>query len=41
VRIVHAHDGLVWLVTSDRELRQRVGDRAAKLMGGGGFIGQI
>jgi hypothetical protein len=41
VRIVHAHDGLVWVVTSDRELRQRVGDRAAKLMGGGGFIGQI
>lgn len=26
-----------WLVTSDRELRQRAGDRAARVVGGGSF----
>ena len=31
------HDDL-WLVTSDRELRRRVGDRAARTTGGGGFL---
>jgi hypothetical protein len=41
VRIVQAHDRPVWVVTSDRELRRRVGGRAEKIMGGGGFIGQI
>jgi predicted RNA-binding protein with PIN domain len=34
----HDRDDL-WLVTSDRELRRRVGDRAARVTGGGGFLG--
>jgi hypothetical protein len=41
VRIVEDHHGPYWLVTSDRELRRRAGDGAAKTLGGGGFIGQI
>ena len=31
------HEGL-WLVTSDRELRRRVGGRATRTTGGGGFL---
>jgi len=27
----------VWVVTSDRELRERVGERAARIIGGGSF----
>jgi hypothetical protein len=30
--------GDLWLVTSDRELRRRVGDRASRTTGGGGFL---
>jgi hypothetical protein len=41
VRIVRDHDGPVWLVTSDRELRRRAGENAVKTLGGGGFVGQI
>jgi predicted RNA-binding protein with PIN domain len=42
VRIVEEHDERpVWLVTSDRELRRRVGQRAVKTLGGGRFAGQI
>jgi hypothetical protein len=33
-----ARDGPVWVVTSDRELRGRVGDRAERLVGGGTFV---
>ena len=33
-----ARDGPVWVVTSDRELRGRVGDRAERLVGGGAFV---
>jgi hypothetical protein len=40
-RIVRDHQGPVWLVTSDRELRRRAGESAVKTLGGGGFIGQI
>ena len=29
------------LVTSDRELRQRAGDAAARITGGGGFLGVL
>ena len=28
----------LWVVTSDRELRRRVGDRAARVLGGGSFL---
>jgi hypothetical protein len=31
-------DGELWLVTSDRELRRRVGSRAVRVTGGGGFL---
>jgi hypothetical protein len=41
VRIVTEHEGPVWVVTSDRELRRRVGDRVEKTLGGGGFLAQI
>jgi hypothetical protein len=41
VDIVRAHDGPVWLATSDRELRRRVGERAVKTVGGGRFRGRI
>ncbi|MCZ7588750.1 MAG: hypothetical protein M5U27_07835 [Gaiella sp.] len=30
-----------WLVTSDRELRRRVGDRPARVIGGGSFARAI
>ena len=36
-----AGDGPVWVVTSDRELRGRVGDRAERLVGGGTFVRQL
>jgi hypothetical protein len=41
VQIVHDHNGPVWLVTSDRELRRRAGEHAVRTLGGGGFVGQI
>jgi hypothetical protein len=34
-------DGPFWLVTSDRGLRERVGDRAERVIGGGTFVRQI
>jgi hypothetical protein len=30
-----------WLVTSDRGLRERVGDRAERVIGGGTFVRQL
>jgi hypothetical protein len=30
-----------WLVTSDRGLRERVGDRPERIIGGGSFLGSI
>ena len=30
-----------WLVTSDRELRQRAGQRAERTVGGGGFLREL
>ena len=30
-----------WLVTSDRELRERAGGRAARMIGGGGFLREL
>ncbi|MFY9577787.1 MAG: hypothetical protein WAQ33_00540 [Gaiellaceae bacterium] len=31
----------VWVVTSDRELRRRVGDRAERILGGGSFAREL
>jgi hypothetical protein len=31
----------VWLVTSDRELRRRIGDRADRVLGGGAFLSEL
>jgi len=33
--------GPFWLVTSDRALRERVGDRAERVLGGGSFLREI
>ncbi len=33
--------GQFWLVTSDRALRERVGDRAERVLGGGSFLLEI
>ena len=30
-----------WLVTSDRELRQRVGGEAERVLGGGAFVREL
>ncbi len=35
--VAGAATGEVWVVTSDRGLRERVGGRAARLVGGGAF----
>lgn len=34
-------EGPWWLVTSDRELRERVGDAAERVLGGGSFVRAI
>jgi YacP-like NYN domain len=34
------HPG-AWLVTSDRELRERAGSEAARIVGGGSFLGEL
>jgi rRNA-processing protein FCF1 len=34
-------DGPYWLVTSDRELRERAGGRAERVIGGGGFLKEL
>ncbi len=31
----------VWVVTSDRELRERVGERAERIIGGGSFAREL
>jgi hypothetical protein len=31
----------VWVVTSDRELRERIGDRAERILGGGSFAREL
>jgi hypothetical protein len=33
--------GPIWLVTSDRALRNRVGSRAERILGGGSFVAAI
>jgi hypothetical protein len=34
-------DGHVWVVTSDRELRERVAPYAERLLGGGSFVREL
>lgn len=34
-------EGPFWLATSDRELRERVGSRAERLIGGGSFLDKL
>lgn len=50
VAVPHADDWIAdaaarldryWLVTSDRELRRRAGERAARVMGGGSFAREL
>jgi predicted RNA-binding protein with PIN domain len=36
-----ARVGELWLVTSDRELRRRVGESAERMIGGGAFLREI
>lgn len=40
-RDVHELTPPVWVVTSDRELRERVGDRAERIIGGGSFAREL
>ena len=42
-RIVREAAGLdrYWLVTSDRELRRRAGERAERVVGGGAFVREL
>ena len=41
VELARALDGPWWLVTSDRGLRERVGDAAERIIGGGSFVRTI
>jgi hypothetical protein len=41
VRMVENVDPPVWVVTSDRELRKRVADRAERIIGGGSFAREL
>lgn len=34
-------EGPYWLVTSDRELRERAGERAERIVGGGAFLQEL
>jgi len=34
-------EGSYWLVTSDRELRERAGQRADRIVGGGAFLREL
>jgi len=40
-RLVRELDPPVWVVTSDRELRERVRDRAERIIGGGSFVREL
>jgi hypothetical protein len=40
IREVPQHPG-AWLVTSDRALREAAGSSAARIIGGGGFLGEL
>jgi rRNA-processing protein FCF1 len=40
-REVFALEPPIWVVTSDRELRERVRDRAERIIGGGAFAREL
>jgi hypothetical protein len=40
-RLVREHEGPVWVVTSDRELRERVVPHADRVIGGGSFAREL
>jgi hypothetical protein len=40
-RLVRTHEPPVWVVTSDRELRERVASHADRIVGGGSFAREI
>ena len=40
-RLARELDPPVWVVTSDRELRERVRDRAERIIGGGSFAREL
>jgi hypothetical protein len=40
-QLVHELPPPLWVVTSDRELRSRVADRAEQIVGGGSFARQL
>ncbi|MBA3734008.1 MAG: NYN domain-containing protein [Actinobacteria bacterium] len=40
-RLVRELDPPVWVVTSDRELHERVRDRAERIIGGGSFASEL
>jgi hypothetical protein len=40
-RLVRELEAPVWVVTSDRELRERVRERAERLIGGGSFAREL
>ena len=40
-RLVRELDPPVWVVTSDRELRERVHDHAERIIGGGSFAREL
>ena len=40
-REVFEVDPPIWVVTSDRELRERVRDRAGRIIGGGAFAREL
>jgi hypothetical protein len=39
--VIASLDGPFWLATSDRELRERVGAKAEKVLGGGSFLREL
>jgi hypothetical protein len=39
--VIASLDGPFWLATSDRALRERVGARAEKMLGGGSFLREL
>jgi hypothetical protein len=39
--VIASLEGPFWLATSDRELRERVGDKAERVLGGGSFLREL